>query len=413
MKLSPIETKPKRRHYDVVIIGGAVMGSSAAWFLSDNADFDGSVLVVEKDPSYEWTSTARTNSCIRQQFSAEINIKISQFGAEFIKNFRNRLEASAVHKGIGEASDIPDILLQSFGYLYLAGNETLAGILIDNQELQTSLGAETRIMTPAEIAEAYPFYNLEGVILGAHNLKDEGYFDGATMFDWWRRMARLNGIDYVTNEVVSIQRSGDHISSVTLSSGEVIGAGTVVNASGPRAATTAKMAGLDIPVEPRRRYTFVFDAQTPLDRPLPLTIDPSGVHMRSDGQYYLCGCPPDDDPAVAFDDFHLDHDIWETKLWPVIAARVPAFEAVKVINSWIGHYAFNTLDQNAVVGPHPEVRNFLFVNGFSGHGFQQSPAMGRGISELIAYGSYRELDLSPLGYERIAQNEPFLERAII
>ncbi len=403
MKLSPIKSEPSQKSYDVVIIGGAVMGSAAAWFLADNSDFNGKVLVVEKDPTYEWTSTARTNSCIRQQFSAEINIKISQFGVDFIKSFRDQLRDP----------DAPDILLQSFGYLYLADNRAFADILIENQKLQASLGAGTRIMMPDEIAEAYPFYNLDDILLGSHNLRDEGYFDGATMFDWWRRKARQNGIEYVTNEVVSIGRTGDRVASVTLASGEVVSAGTVVNASGPRAAVTAGMAGLEIPVEPRRRFTFIFDAQTPLDRPLPLTIDPSGVHMRSDGRYYLCGCPPDHDPAVAFDDFDLDHGIWEEKLWPAIAGRVPAFEAVKVTNSWVGHYAYNTLDHNAVIGPHTEVGNFLFMNGFSGHGFQQSPAMGRGIAELITFGEFRELDLSPLGYERIARNQPFLERAII
>ena len=404
MKLSPIKSEPNRKSYDVVIIGGALMGSSASWFLSDNPDFDGTVLVVEKDPTYEWTSTARTNSCIRQQFSAEINIRISQFGVDFLKSFRERL---------GGDPEIPEIALQSFGYMYLADNQAFADILIDNQKLQASLGAATRIMTPAEIEEAYPFYNLDGIILGSHNPRDEGYFDGATMFDWWRRMARRNGVEYVTNEVVAIKRSGDRVESVTLGSGEAVSAETIVNASGPRAAVTAKMAGLDIPVEPRRRYTFVFDAETSLDQTLPLTIDPSGVHMRSDGKGYLCGCPPDDDPAVAFDDFDLDHEIWEEKLWPAVANRVPAFEAVKVTNAWIGHYAYNTLDHNAVIGPHTEVRNFLFMNGFSGHGFQQSPAMGRGVAELITYGEFRELDLTPLGYQRIARGEPFLERAII
>ncbi len=408
MTLQPIKSEPAHQSYDVVIIGGALMGSSTAWFLADNPDFDGRTLVVEKDPSYEFTSTARTNSCIRQQFSAEINVKISQFGVEFIKSFREHLT-----RAMTDAADVPDILLQSFGYMYLAGDEALAEILIDNQKLQASLGAGTRIMTPEEIAAAYPFYNLDGIILGSHNLENEGYFDGATMFDWLKRGARARGIEYITNEVVSIQRAGDRVTGVTLASGEVIDAGMVVNASGPRAAITAEMAGLDIPVEPRRRYTFVFDAQTPLDRPLPLTIDPTGVHMRSDGQYYLCGCPPDHDPAAGFEDFEIDHEIWEEKLWPIIANRVPAFEAVKVVNAWIGHYAYNTLDQNAVIGPHDEVSNFFFINGFSGHGFQQSPAMGRGMAELIAYGGYRALDLSPLGYARIARNEPFLERAVI
>ena len=397
-------TEPSKRVYDVVIIGGAMIGSSVAWFLSDNPDFQGSILVVERNPSYENSSTTCTNSCIRQQFSTEVNIKISQFGAEFIKNFR-----SFMH----DDPDVPDVLLQNYGYMYLADNQALADVLIENQQLQASLGAGTRIMTPDEIADEYPFYNLDGIILGSHNTKDEGYFDGNTLFDWWKRKARLNGVEYLYDEVVALDRDGDKVARITLASGEVISAGIVVNASGPKAAVTAAMAGVELPVEPRRRYTFIFDAQNPLDRDLPLTIDPSGVHMRTDGQYYLCGCPPDIDPAVDFDDFYLDHSIWENKIWPAVANRIPQFEAIKVTNSWVGHYAFNTLDQNAIIGRHDEVENFMMVNGFSGHGFQQSPAMGRGMSELIAYGEYRSLDLSPLGFDRIRRGEPFVEKAVI
>ena len=404
MQLPPLHDLLKHRSYDVVIIGGAIMGSSAAWFLSDNADFDGRILVVERDPTYATASTSHTNSCIRQQFSTPVNIKISQFGAAFIKSFRERL---------GGDPDVPDILLQSFGYLYLADRQAFADVLTANQKIQASFGAGTRIMTPDEIAERYPFYRLDDIILGSHNPIDEGYFDGATMFDWWRRKARLNSVEYITDEVVSIERDGGRITGVTLKSGEAIAAGTVVNASGPRGAVTAAMAGFDLPVEPRRRYSFVFAAQEPLGQDLPLTIDPSGVHMRSDGANYLCGCPPDDDPAAAFDDFEMDHDIFERKIWPAIAHRVPAFEAIKVLNGWVGHYAYNTLDHNAVIGPHPEVGNFIFMNGFSGHGLQQSPAMGRGVSELITYGGFRTLDLSPLGYERILRNEPMLEKAVI
>ncbi len=405
MQLSPLQSQPRHRSYDVIIVGGAMMGSSAAWFLSDNPDFDGSVLVVERDPTYETASTSHTNSCIRQQFSNAVNIRISQFGAAFIKSFRERL---------GGGPEVPEILLQSYGYMYLSDREAFADVLKECQELQSSLGAGTRIMSPDEIAERYPFYQLDDIIVGSHNTLDEGYFDGATMFDWLRRGARKNGVEYVTSEVVSIERESGRISGVTLKSGEKITAGTVVNASGPRAAVTAGMAGFELPVEPRRRYTFVFAAETPLDQALPLTIDPAGVHMRSDGVNYLCGCPPDDgDPAVAFDDFEMDHDIFERKIWPVLANRVPAFERIKLLNGWVGHYAYNTLDQNAVIGAHPEVGNFIFVNGFSGHGLQQSPAMGRGVSELITYGGFRELDLSSLGYERIQKNEPLLEKAII
>jgi glycine/D-amino acid oxidase-like deaminating enzyme len=270
-------------------------------------------------------------------------------------------------------------------------------------------------MTAEEIKRDYPFYMLDDIIGANHNLIDEGYFEGATLFDWWKRSARERGAEYLTNEVVAMQRNpaGTAIESVTLASGETISCGTVVNASGPRAARTAKMAGIDIPVEPRKRYTFIFEAEQPLDRDLPLTIDPSGVHMRTDGTYYLAGCPPDDDPAVDYDDFVQDHSIWEEKVWPVIANRIPQFEAIRLTNSWAGHYSFNTLDQNAIIGPHTALANFVFVNGFSGHGFQQSPAMGRGTAEWITYGEYRSLDLTPFNYERIVLNQPFLEKAVI
>ncbi|MEZ5931244.1 MAG: FAD-binding oxidoreductase [Alphaproteobacteria bacterium] len=405
MQLSPIGDRPKRQAYDVVIVGGAIMGSSAAWFLSASAGFDGSVLVVERDPTYAQASTSHTNSCIRQQFSSPINIRISQFGVAFLKSFRERL---------GGDPEVPEIRLQSFGYLYLADNDAFADVLEQNQKIQAACGAGTRIMSPAQIVADYPFYHVDDIVLGSHNPIDEGYFDGATMFDWWRRKARANGVEYVTNEVVAISRVGDRVTGVTLRTGETITAGTIVNASGPRAAVTARMAGFELPVEPRKRFSFVFAAEKPLGQDLPLTIDPSGVHMRSDGANYLCGCPPDDgDPAVAFDDFAMDHDIFERRIWPALAHRVPAFETIKLLNGWVGHYAYNTLDHNAVIGPHPEVPNFIFMNGFSGHGLQQSPAMGRGISELITYGAFRELDLSPLGYERILNNAPILEQAII
>ena len=359
--------------------------------------------MVERDLTYEFAATTHTNSCIRQQFGSEINIRISQFGAEFIHDFAQFMDDPTA----------PKIHLHDFGYLYLADTQAFADVLTDNAATQVRLGAGTRIMSPDQIAAEYPFYDLGGIILGSHNPLNEGYFDGGTMFDWFRKKARSMGVEYVQNEVTGISRKADKVTGVTLASGEFIGADIIINASGPRGAATARMAGLAIPVEPRRRFTFIFDAADPLPRDLPLTIDPSGVHMRSDGRYYMAGCPPDDDPAVDPTDFRMDHAIWEDKVWPAIATRVPAFERVKLINSWVGQYDYNTLDQNAIVGPHPDVTNFLFANGFSGHGLQQSPAMGRGLSELICYGQYRTLDMTPLGYGRIARNEPLLERAII
>jgi glycine/D-amino acid oxidase-like deaminating enzyme len=397
---------PTKTHYDVVIIGGAMLGSSVAWFLSDNPDFDGSVLVVEKDSSYEFSSTAHTNSCVRQQFSAEINVRISQFCAEFINNFQAFM---------GNDPRVPSIHFQSFGYMYLAGNEGFAGALRESQKVQAQCGAATKIMTPAEIQRDYPFYNLDDIVLGSHNLVNEGYFDGNTIFDWWKRSARERGVEYIQNKVVAMTKNGENtkVQSITLDGGETIACGLVVNASGPRAVLTSRMAGIEIPVEPRKRYTYIFSAEQPLEQDLPLTIDPSGVHIRSEGKYYLAGCPPDVDLAVDYDDFSQDHNLWMDKVWPAIAARIPQFEAIKLTNSWAGHYAYNTFDQNAILGPHTELENFIFVNGFSGHGFQQSPAIGRGTAEWITYGEYRSLDLSPFNYKRIVDNRPFVEKAVI
>lgn len=397
---------PKQSSYDVVIVGGAMYGSSVSWFLADNPDFDGSILVVERDPGYQACSTSHTNSCMRQQFSREINVRISQFAAEFVKNLREFM---------GGDERVPNLSIQSYGYMYLADNEAFADVLRESQQLQVACGAGTKFMSAEEIKRDYPFYNVDDIIAGNHNLIDEGYFDGGTLFDWWRRSGKEKGVEYVGNEVVSMHRNtnGTRVESITLKSGEIISCGTVVNASGPRAVLTSRMAGIEIPVEPRKRYTFIFDAEQPLDRDLPLTIDPTGVHMRTDGTYYLAGCPPDDDPAVDYDDYEQDHSIWQEKVWPIVATRIPQFEAVKLINSWAGHYAFNTFDQNAILGTHTTVENFIFVNGFSGHGLQQSPAMGRGTAELITYGEYRSLDLSVFNFERIERNKPFNEKAII
>ena len=398
---------PQHSSYDIVIVGGAMMGSSTAWFLSDDKDFDGRVLVVERDLTYKNSSTMATNSCMRQQFSAELNIRISQFAAKFVKNLREYM---------GGDERVPELTIQNFGYMYFADNEAFADVLRENHRIQVAAGAGTKLMNPEEISRDYPFYNVDDIVLGSQNMIDEGYWDSMTVFDWWRRSAKERNVEYVDNEVVAMNtdRSGSNVETVTLKSGERISCSKVVNASGPRAVLTSRMAGIEIPVEPRKRYSWVFQAENPLDRPLPLTIDPSGVHVRQEGDnYYQAGGHGDYDPAVDYDDFEMDHSLWQEHVWPVLATRIPQFEAIKVTNEWVGHYAYNTFDHNAIMGPHTEVGNFYFLNGFSGHGLQQSPAMGRGTAELLVHGEYRSLDMTPFHYERILKNEPIIEKAII
>ena len=397
---------PQKKSYDIVIIGGAIMGSATSWFLSKNKNFGGSILVIERDPTYQFSSTARTNSCIRQQFSRELNIRISQYTAQFIKNFQENLEDDRV----------PKLGIQNYGYMYLADTKDKAKSLRTIQKTQLKAGASTILMNPDEIKSKYPFYNVSDIFLGSINKVDEGYWDGGTVFDWLRRSSINNGVEYISNEVTGINQNsnGNRVEEIVLKSGEVINCGVVVNAAGPRASKISEMLNIKIPVEPRKRYTWVFSAECPLEVDLPLTIDPSGIHVRQDGpDTYLAGSKGFIDDPVNFDDFSFEEDLWEDYVWPKIANRIPAFEAIKVKSEWAGHYAYNTLDQNAIIGPHPSISNFMFINGFSGHGLQQAPAMGRGMSELLIYGKYQSLDLSPFGYDRILNGTPFLEEAII
>lgn len=390
--------------YDVVIVGGAVVGSATAFFLATNPDFMGSILVIERDWSYARSATALSSSSIRHQFSNAINVKVSQFGTEFIREFNRHVAVD---------DDTPEIGFHENGYLFLAGDDRGQEVLERNHATQKSCGAEVTLLDADALGRRFRWLNLEGLTLGSYGERGEGWFDSSALMQGFRKKARSLGVEYIEEEVVSVGRDGDRVVSVTTRSGQTIGCGQLVNTAGTRGTLVARMAGLDIPVEPRRRCLFVVDCRTPLEGKVGLTIDPTGVFFRPEGKFYLMGTYPKHDPEVDPDDFDVMHDEFEAEIWPILAQRVPAFEAIKVVNSWAGHYDYCTLDHNVILGPHTDVKNFLFANGFSGHGLQQSPAMGRGLSELITYGAFRTLDLSPFGYERVVANRPFLEDAII
>jgi len=205
------------------------------------------------------------------------------------------------------------------------------------------------------------------------------------------------------------------VKAIILRSGQNIATDNVVNAAGARAANVAWLAGIEVPIEARRRYTYIFEVDDPLPEDLPLTIDPSGVHLRPYGaKDYLVGCPPiGPDNAVDVDDFDFAEDAWNEKIFPIISHRIPQFKSARVINPWMRHYEFNVFDHSAIVGPHSNIGNFCFIAGFSGHGSQQAPACGRGISELIVHGGFKTLDLGVLSYLRIPEGQPLMERAVI
>jgi glycine/D-amino acid oxidase-like deaminating enzyme len=389
---------------EVAIVGGGIMGSSLAFWLTELGHPPGCVTVIERDPSYAAAATSLTNSCIRQQFGNPLNVAVSQFGVTYLRSFPRLCRDPRV----------PPVRLHDFGYLYLAADEAGAERLRAACEVQRAAGAATILLSPDDIARRWPFYALDGIVLGSWGSRDEGYFDGGTLFEWWRRLARERGVRFLHDEVTHVSARGGRVEGLTLAHGGPLPADIVVNAAGTRAPRVARLAGIDdLPLEPRRRYTWVFEARRPPSHDLPLTIDPSGVHVRSDGEWYMAGAAPVPDPAVEPDDFAEDPAVWEERIWPLLAARVPAFEEIRVRRSWAGHYDYNTLDANALIGPHPDCEGFWLMTGFSGHGLQQSPAMGRGLAERIVHGRYVSLDLSPFGPDRIARAEPFPELAVI
>lgn len=405
MNLPTFDTTPKTNAYDVVIIGGATMAANAAWFLASNPDFKGKVLIVEPDPTFAKAQTGASNNCMRQQFANPINVRIGQFAAEFVKNFRANL---------GGDPAVPHLSIRSFGYLYLSDTPVLTEVLMRDQAVQAANGAGTRMVSAAEIAALYPFYKLDDIQSGSLNTRDEGYYNAPLMVEWLIRKSLERGVEYIRNRVTAIGREGDRVTSVTLASGEVIGAGHVVNAAGTRAGEVATLAGLKLDIQPKRRYTYVFRAKQPLDRDLPLTIDPTGVHFRQFGDDYLIGCPPmGPDDTMAPDDFSAEEGIWEKKLHPIVSNRIPQFKEVEIVDFWMGHYDYNTFDYNVVIGPHDRVGNFHFINGSSGHGSQQGPAVGRGVAEQIIYGSFKSMDLTSFLYARFAKGERVVERAVI
>ena len=388
--------------FDVVIAGGGVMGSSVAAVLAGNDDFSGTIAVIERDSTYANCATTRSLGGIRQQFSTPENIAMTRFGLHFVRNVGDYLAVD------GEA---PALSFHEHGYLFLAG-ESGREVLAHNHAVQRECGADVELLTPPELAAKFPWINADELVGASFGRSGEGWIDPYALLQGFRRKARSLGVTYIEDEVVAIEHDARRVSAVRLRGGDTLRAGSLVNAAGPQAGYLAALAGIDLPVRPRKRHVFVFACRETITR-CPLVIDPSGVYFRPEGANFLTGTSPPAERDPDSDDLLLDESNFESELWPVLATRVPAFEAIKVQSGWAGHYDFNTVDQNGIIGRHPEVTNLLFANGFSGHGLQQSPATGRAVSELITYGGFRSIDLTRFRYERFAECQPVFEQAVV
>ncbi|WP_095083957.1 NAD(P)/FAD-dependent oxidoreductase [Mesorhizobium sophorae] len=386
--------------YDIVIIGGAIVGSSIAYYLREEG-FSGSIALIERDPQFAHAATTLSCASIRQQFSIPENIRLSQFTLKLFRRLKDEFGADA------------DIGFHEGGYLILAGENGLP-ILKANHQAQIAEGADILLEDADALVRRFPWLSAEGITAGAYGRTGEGWFDAHAMLMLFRKALREKKIDFITADVTGIERQGQSVTSVSLDNGEKLKAGIVINAAGPNAGMVADMAGLALPVEPRKRNVFVFEAREKY-ADMPLLVDPSGIWLRPEGSVYItAGAEPEecDGPADP-QDFDVDWPLFEEVIWPVLATRIPAFEAIKPTRAWVGHYDYNTLDQNAVIGPHPQVTNFLFANGFSGHGLQQAPAVGKALAELIVHGGYRTVDCSAFGYGRVAEGRAFRELNVI
>jgi FAD-dependent oxidoreductase domain-containing protein 1 len=389
--------------YDVIIGGGAVMGSSIAYHLAAHQGFTGRILVIDRDMTYAQAASSLSLSSIRQQFSSPINIRVGLYGVSFLRRARDILAVE------GEA---PELALTENGYLYLA-SEAGAPILASNHATQLFEGADILLLGADALKARFPFLNLDGVAAAAWGRSGEGWFDGYMLMQAFRRKARSLGVVYREGEIAAIECEGARVSIVRLASGERFACGAFVNAAGASgAAKLCTEMGVAIPVHSRKRCVFLFTAKERIAR-CPLVIDTGGVYVRTEGESYICGVSPPEAQDPDSDDFEVEWPQFDEIIWPALAHRIPAFENLRPGRAWAGHYDLNIFDHNAIVGRVPGLDNAFLAAGFSGHGIQQSPAIGRGLAELIAQGRYETLDLGDFAYERIAAGRPLLERNVI
>lgn len=422
---------------DIVIIGGGIMGWSIAYWLKQKEERRGAVkvVVVEKDPTYSKASTVLSAGGIRQQFSLPDNISLSLASAHFMRN---------INEYLGVFNEEPvDLQFNQSGYLFLA-NEDMAHIMEENHNTQRNAGAQVTLLSPTQLKQKFPWVNTDGVALASYGLENEGSFDPWTLLNGFKRKALSMGaiqcfgevtdlsfksqiLENAFGEKVDVRRVGSVKVQMTNSlEYQPVECAIVVNAAGAFSAKLAEMvgigqgskdsiAGVPLPVEPRKRYVYVVHCPDGPGLDTPFLVDHSGVYFRREGLAgnYIAGASPEESDEPDISNLEVDHKFFEEKVWPSLAHRVPAFEKLKVKSAWAGYYDYNTFDQNGIVGLHPLVNNMFFATGFSGHGLQHSPAVGCAVAELILDGGFQTLDLSEFGFRRILTEKPMLERNIV
>ena len=385
--------------FDVVIIGGGVMGSSVAYHLL-RADGALRVAVVERDPTFARASSALSAGNARIQFSLRQNIQISKYTFEVLARFAQDMAVDEIP---------PDVAFRPEGNLFLVGEGGMGGAR-RTLALQLELGCEAEWWSQEQIQSSYPLLET-GRFAGATFGPSDGHLDGYGFLMAYRNKAKSLGAKMLTGEVTSIEIEQKRALAVRMGPRERLTGGCIVNCAGAWAAGIASTAGISIPVQPVQRQAFVVEPEIKPSAPLPLTSLPSGFYFRSESEdRVLVGRSMTDDRVGI--GFSWTESRFNDTLWPELVEVVPAFERLRLVRGWSGLYAVNTLDSNAILGPWPELENLYLANGFSGHGLQQAPAVGRYLSELIL-GVEPVLDLSAFAPDRILDERPLLEEALV
>ena len=385
--------------YDVVVVGGGVIGSATAYSLI-RLEPTLKVGVVEMDPVYSRASSTLSLANVRVQFSLKENILISQYALSILAKFDDDMAVDN-HR--------PHIAHKKVGNLFIV-NESDRASATAALSLQAKLGCQVEWWTPETIHQQYPQFQLDGYAGGTFGSQD-GYIDAYAMLMGYKAKAQALGVEYIHDEVVGVQADIRQATGARLKSGRLLKAPVIVNCAGAWAARLAETAGIQLPVRPVARQVFAADPAVKPERPLPLTVMPSGLYFRTDtGGHLLIGKSMPEDP-IGFD-FSWDDKRFLDLLWPELARFVPVFDTLKLLRGWAGLYAVNSLDSNAILGEWPELKGFYLANGFSGHGLQQAPAVGRYMAELIL-GQPPTLDLAVFNPQRILENQPLSESGLV
>lgn len=385
--------------YEIAIAGGGVIGSSIAYHLTKSGRA-GRIIVIEPDPTYEFASTPRSAGGIRRLFTVPENVQMSAFSLDFYLNFER---LTAVN---GEATPLG---FRRQGYLFLYPPEKL-DVVQKNFETLRTLSCPVHLLDRAGVQRLFPSLGLDDIATGVHSPED-GWMDPYSAVRGFRHKAEAQGAEYIRDRVIGVELSGKRATAFQLANLGRIEAKVFINAAGAWAGEICQSIGMPLPIEPLRRLVFYFEAQRDLE-PLPLTKDLSGLFFRPEGKGYIAGVPNMSEPIGV--NFEVDYDYFDRVVWPLLAFRVPPFEAIKVQRGWAGMYDQNRFDGNLFIGPwEGYVDNFHVAVGFSGHGFQHAPAVGLAMSELVLDGRFSTIDLSRLKYRRLMDGRPLREDGII